>query len=55
MDHIILVIIGLISGYYIYRKLFKSGNGKKLCKSCGMCFSCHMSENNKEQTVTKYE
>lgn len=46
MDNIILIIVGLISGYYIYRKLFKCGTGKTFCKSCGMCNACQISKDN---------
>lgn len=41
MDNIVLIIIGMLSAYYIYRKLFKISNGKSSCKSCGMCSYCH--------------
>ncbi len=55
MDTIILIIIGLLSGYYIYRKLFKCTNGKTMCKSCGMCNFCHVPGNNREEVINKNE
>ncbi len=47
MDNIILIIVGLISGYYIYRKLFKCSTGKNFCESCGMCNVCQISKTKK--------
>jgi hypothetical protein len=47
MDNIILIIVGLISGYYIYRKLFKSTTCNQFCKSCRLCNFCQIFKDNK--------
>ncbi len=48
MDNVILIIIGLLSGYYLYRRIFKCSNGKPMCKSCGMYNFCQVSGSDKK-------
>lgn len=38
MDNLILIIAGILSGWYIFHKLFRSAKGKSPCEFCnGSC------------------